>query len=169
MPLSSRVRFLLASLVVLALLAWPRAMSWPGVDALPFVFAVLGAVAAVSVVFRAANAANGRVPLVRKELLLDGLVVLAAVLALGGSRERPVVHSGNRPAQASLGVLAELYDPCERGEASVVCSGVARSVGYVCEDGYTVSVESCPQGSCVTGALTESGTGRGRLSCKETP
>lgn len=166
MPLSSRVRFFLASLVVLALLVWPRAISWPGVDALPFVFVACGAVAAISVVFRAVN---GRVPLVRKEVLLDGLVALTALIALGGSRERPVVHSGNRPAQASLGVLAELYDPCERGEASVVCSGVARSVGYVCEDGYTVSVESCPQGSCETGALTESGTGRGRLSCKEAP
>ena len=169
MPLSSRVRFLVASLVVLALLGWPRAIAWPGVDALPFVFVACGAVAAISVVFRAANAASGRVPLVRKELLLDGLVTLTAVIALGGARERPVVHNGNRPAQASLGVIAEVYDPCERGEASVVCSGVARSVGYVCEDGYTVSVESCPRGACVTGALTESGTGRGRLSCKEAP
>ncbi len=169
MPLSSRVRFFLAWLVVLALLVWPRAIAWPGVDALPFVFVTCGAVAAVSVVFRAANAVHGRVPLVRKELLLDGLVALAAVIALGGSRERPVVHSGNRPAQASLGVLAELYDPCERGEASVVCSGVARSVGYVCEDGYTVSVESCRSGTCESGALSEPGTGRGRLSCKETP
>lgn len=166
MPLSSRSRFLLAALSVLTLLAWPRAMSWPGVNALPYVFVAVGAVAFISAGVRAVYAGTGRARLVPKELALDSAVLAMALLAMRGSEERPVVRSGNRPAGATFGPLAEVYDPCERGEASVVCSGVVRSVGYVCKDGYTVRIHSCPSGACMTVPISE---GAQSASCKVSP
>ncbi len=167
MPISSRSRFLLATLLVLTLLAWPRAMAWPGVNALPFLFVAFGAVAFVSAIVRTVYAGTGRTPLVPKELALDSAVLLVALLAMRGSEVRPIVSSGNRPEGAMLGPLAEVYDPCERGEASVVCSGVVRSVGYVCKDGYTMRIHSCPRGACATTPI--SADPQTANSCEDSP
>lgn len=167
MPISSRSRFILATLLVLTLLAWPRAMSWPGVNALPFLFVAFGAVAFVSAVVRAVYAGTGRTPLVPKELALDSAVLVVALLTMRGTEERPIVRSGNRPEGAMLGPLAEVYDPCERGEASVVCSGVVRSVGYACKDGYTMRIHSCPRGACTTTPISVDA--HNAASCKDSP
>jgi hypothetical protein len=146
MPLSSRSRFFLAAMLVLTLLAWPRAVLRPGINALPASFVVVAAAAFVSMAVRVGHAYAGRAPIVPRAVGLDLCLALSSTIALFGSRERPVNGSGNRPANALFGPLAELYDPCERGEGRLVRSGVAPRFGYVCEQGYTTRI--CASAGC---------------------
>lgn len=146
MPLSSRSRFFLAATLVLGVLAWPRAVLRPGINALPVAFVVVAAAAFVSMAVRAGYAYAGRAPIVRRAVGLDIGLLVSSVIALLGSMERPVNRSGNRPFGALFGPVAELYDPCERGDGPLVRSGVAPRFGYVCKDGYTMRI--CSSAGC---------------------
>jgi hypothetical protein len=148
MPLSARPRFALVALVMLTLLRWPQAISRGGDNWLPLVLFALGMLAVVSVAVRL-GLPGARTPGARRAYAIDAPIALLTLCAALVCWDRPRTSREDRPADASLGPLAEVYDPCERGEDAVVCSGVARSIGYVCRGGYTVRVERCARGACV--------------------
>lgn len=133
-----------AALIVIVLLLWPSAVADASKNALPYVAALIVTAAIVCFAFRVA-------PAPPRDYLALGVEVGIAVVGIAGIKmtlNRPAKIAGPRPPTATLGALAEIYDPCERGESAVVCSGVVRTAGYVCQDGYTVGVLRCPGTPC---------------------
>lgn len=167
MPLSPRSRFALAVISVVTLLAWPRAISPNDTNGVALVLVLVAVVLFISVATRIGHSRTGA-PMVDTlafgvEVPMIVTVLVAAVLC----SERPTYSNGDRPANASFGVLAKAYDPCERGDEAVVCSGVALSVGYVCRLGYTVRVGRCPRGACAPVPI--SAGARDDVACEVSP
>lgn len=148
MQLPSRIHVALAALILSALLLWPRALGRDEVDMVPLVLLAVIAVATVRIALRAGRPATSRAPGDRIAYGVDGALIVIAVLGKLMTTYRPEKFAGPRPEGATFGVLAHVYDPCERGEDMVVCSGIVRTAGYVCEDGYTVRVLECAARPC---------------------
>ncbi len=170
MPLDPRTRFLLATGLVLTMLVWPSAIVARGLNTVPYVTLLIALVGFVSLAVRIVMMLSRQVATDRKSPFLDAGLLVVALVCSAMSTTRPRLATGNRPPGATFGPMAELYDPCERYETSVVCSKVIPAVGYECHDGYTRHIATCKRGTCadmpdVPIAFENAGT----LRCEEIP
>lgn len=146
MPLSARSRFGLATVLVVALLAWPRALPVGAMNAIPLVGLLVVMVAVGSAAYRIGQRRAGEPTTDKVALGIELAMAPVGILAVLVCSERPTAF--DETDERGSVALVHFYDPCERRESAVVCSGVVPSIGYVCKGGHTERVERCPVGVC---------------------